>query len=72
MGEKTSDSNQVILDHLVASYNPYGYGEPLLLPLTSYWEDIYIVLVAEWLERTVAVLEVSGSSPGRGGHKNLC
>ena len=28
--------------------------------------------VAEWLERAVAMREVSGSSPGRGGHKNLC
>ena len=26
-------------------------------------------LVAEWLERAVAVQEVSGSSPGRGEHK---
>ena len=28
--------------------------------------------MAEWLERAVAVREVSGSNPGRGGHKNLC
>ena len=28
--------------------------------------------VAEWLEHAVAVREVSGSSPGRGVHKNLC
>ena len=28
--------------------------------------------MAELLERGVTVWEVSGSSPGRGGHKNLC
>ena len=28
--------------------------------------------VAEWLERAVDVWEVSGSSPGRSEHKNLC
>ena len=28
--------------------------------------------MAEWLERAVAMLEVSGQSPGRGRHKNLC
>ena len=28
--------------------------------------------MAEWLGRAVAVLEVLGSIPGRGGHKNLC
>ena len=28
--------------------------------------------MAELLERAVAVREVSGSSPDRGGHKNLC
>ena len=28
--------------------------------------------VAEWLERAVAVQEISGSSPGQLGHKNLC
>ena len=27
--------------------------------------------MAELLERAVAVREISGSSPGRGGHKNL-
>ena len=28
--------------------------------------------VAEWLDRAVAVREVSGLSPDRDGHKNLC
>ena len=28
--------------------------------------------VAEWLERAVTVREVSGSIPGRGGHKTHC
>ena len=28
--------------------------------------------MAEWLKRAVAVRKVSGSNPGRGGHKNLC
>ena len=28
--------------------------------------------MAEWLERAVAVREVSGFSPGRGRHKILC
>ena len=27
--------------------------------------------MADWLERAVAVREISGSSPGRGGYKNL-
>ena len=27
---------------------------------------------AEFLERAVAVREVSGLSPGQGGHKNFC
>ena len=30
------------------------------------------VSVAELLERAVALREVSGSSPGLDGHKNLC
>ena len=29
-------------------------------------------LVVEWLERAVAMWEVSDSIPCRGGHKNLC
>ena len=32
---------------------------------------IYIAPVAEWLERALAVRQVSGSIPGMGGHKNL-
>ena len=32
---------------------------------------IYRASVVEWLERAVAVWEVSGSRPGKGGHKNL-
>ena len=28
--------------------------------------------MAEWLEHTVTVREVSGSSPSRNGHKNHC
>ena len=28
--------------------------------------------MAEWLECAVALREVSGASPGQGGHKNLC
>ena len=28
--------------------------------------------MVEWLERAIAVGKVSGSTPGRGGHKNLC
>ena len=30
-----------------------------------------IYIVAEWLERALAVREVSGSIPSRVGHKNL-
>ena len=33
---------------------------------------IYITPVAEWIECALAVREVSGSSPVRGGHINPC